>query len=313
MTKTYEVICEYLQQILPEPRYISITHALAVSSSGVEDFPKSPPATPGFDGAGGYFGDQTIFTHAAEVAVHHEFRDTNADLPLPPQRHIMSAEANVILLERYIPPTAIEETSDFFSADSCRSYLADRLPELAVEYGSLVLVYPTKTGGHTFARRYVAPLLDPLLREMTILRNLNTNAAERLGRMRALHSMLDFDDMVTRIETFCSSMNARSSVKKSRSKYVLAHSETAQVVLDRDTWMTWFVEQEQSRMKQDLVDYHKDGGRLPESKGGKTDITPGMLTREIVEGLQKSTATTGNSSIEIGVFVIRRIRRSAAG
>ncbi|KAK5940144.1 hypothetical protein PMZ80_007563 [Knufia obscura] len=312
--KTYEVVCEHLQQILPEPGYVSITHALGVSpDQGVEGLPKSPPATPGFNGADGYFGDQTVFTHVAEVAIHHEFRDSNASLPLPPQRHIMSAEANMIILERYIPPATTDEMSDFFSANSCRSYLADRLPELAVEYGSLLLVYPTRTGGQTFARRYVAPVLDPLLREMTILRNLNTNAAERLGRMRAIDSMLDTNDMRSRLETFCTAMNARGSIKKSRSAFVLAHSETAHVTLNRDTWMTWFVEQEQPRMKQDLVEYHKAGGRLPEGKGGKTDITTGMLTREIVEGLQKSTAAAGNSNIEVGIFVIRRVRRPATG
>jgi len=312
--KTYETICDYLQQILPEPRFISITHALAVSpGQGIEDFPKSPPATPGFNSGNGYFGDQTIFTHAAQVAVHHEFRDTDSKSLQTPQIHIMSAEANLILLERYIPPTTTEEMSDFFSANSCRSYLADRLPELAVEYGSLLLVYPTRIGGQTFARSYVAPVLDPLLREMTILRNLNTNAAERLGKMRALDSMLDFGGCRDRLQGLCTRMNNRENIKKSRSTFVLAHSETAQVVLDRDTWMTWFIEQEQSRMKQDLVEYHKAGGRLPEGKGGKTDITPGMLTREIVEGLRKSTAAAGNVDIEVGIFVIRRIKRSAAG
>lgn len=312
-TKTYETICEYLQQTLPEPRYISIIHALAVSpGQGIEDFPRSPPATPGFNGGDGYFGDQTIFTQAAQVVVHHEFRDTDSQSRQAPQTHIMSAEANLILLERYIPPTTTDEMSDFFSANSCRSYLADRLPELAVGYGSLLLVYPTRTGGRTFARKYIAPVLDPLLREMTILRNLNTNAAERLGKMRALDSMLDFGDTKDRLQGLCTAMNDRGNIKKSRSAFVLAHGETAHVVLDRDTWMTWFVEQEQSRMKQDLVEYHKAGGRLPEGKGGKTDITPGMLTREIVEGLRKSTTAAGNHNIEVGIFVIRRTRRSGA-
>ncbi|KAK5093986.1 hypothetical protein LTS08_008770 [Lithohypha guttulata] len=314
MLKSYEIICDYLQHILPEPRYISITHALAVSpGQGVEHFPKSRSATPGFDGGDGYLGDQTIFTHAAEVAVHHEFRGTGANLPLPPQRHVMSAEANLILLERYIPPTATDEMSDFFSADSSRSYLADRIRELAVEHGSLLLVYPTRTGGQTFARRCVAPVLDPLLRETTILRNLSINAAERLGKMRALDSMLQSDDMRNRLQPFCTALNASDSMKKSRSSFVLAHSETAQVVLDRDTWMTWFVEQEQPRMKQDLVDYHKGGGTLPKGNGGRTEITAGMLTGEIVEGLRKHMVAAGNGGIEVGIFVIRRVRRPVAG
>ncbi|KAK5936591.1 hypothetical protein PMZ80_011156 [Knufia obscura] len=84
-------------------------------------------------------------------------------------------------------------------------------------------------------------------------------------------------------------------------------------MLDRDAWMTWFVEQEQSRMKQDLVDYRKEGGTLSQGNGGRTDITPGMLIQEIVAGLQKSTAAAASGDVEVGIFVIRRDRISAAG
>ncbi|KAK5078771.1 hypothetical protein LTS08_006605 [Lithohypha guttulata] len=118
---------------------------------------------------------------------------------------------------------------------------------------------------------------------------------------------------VNRLQTFYTSLNASDSIKKSRSTFVLAHSETAGVMLDRDAWMTWFVEQEQSRMKQDLVDYRKEGGTLSQGNGGRTDITPGMLIQEIVAGLQKSTAAAASGDVEVGIFVIRRDRISAAG
>lgn len=224
----------------------------------------------------------------------------------------MIAEANLVVLERYIPPTTAEETVDFFDADSCRSYLIDRLPELAADVGSLILVYPTKTGAETFAQRYVGPVLDPLLREMTILKGLNTNAAEALGSMKGLESMYEFDEMQSKVQGLCASMNARLAIQKSRTEFQLAHSEAAHVTLDRKTWTTWFVEQEQIRLRQNLIDYHRDGGRLPGGSGSNTELTVGMLTREITEGFRRSKMVAGGAEIEVGVFVIRRHKRSAA-
>ena len=313
-TKTYEMVCDHLQRTMPEPRYISITHALTVSSSQVvEDFPKSPPATPNFNGGDSYFGDQTVFTHAAQVPVHHEFRVPGLNLAAPPQRHIMIAEANLTILERFIPPTSSEETKDFFNADSCRSYLADRLPELSLDAGSLLLLYPTRTGAETFTRQYVGPILDPLLRELTILKGMNTNAAERLGRMKAISSMYEFGDMKKKTTDLCASLNARVAIQKSRTKFAVVHSDTARIVLDRATWMTWFVEQEQQRMKQDLVEYHRDGGKLPDREVNKSELTAGMLAREIADSFRKSNIPAGDAAIEVGVFVIRRHRQPARG
>ncbi|KAK5106813.1 hypothetical protein LTS08_000936 [Lithohypha guttulata] len=306
--KTYEMVCDHLQNILPEPRYISITHALTVSPGQVvEDFPKSPPATPSFSGDS-YFGDQTVFTHAAQVPVHHELRVPANNGAAPPQRHIMIAEANLVVLERFIPPTTLEETHDFFNANSCRSYLADRLPELASNTGSLLLIYPTGKGAKTFSKHYVGPVLDPLLREMTVLKALNTNAAERLGRMSGTDKMYEFEQMKSKIQDFCISMNSRQATRRSGTEFTLIYSDRPEIVLDRDTWMTWFVEQEQSRMKQDLVEYHRDGGKLPGGERDKNELTAGMLAREIIEGFRKSKNEAGNVGVEIGVFVIRRHR-----
>lgn len=308
--KTYEMICDRIQQISREPRSITITHARKISPGQVvEDFPKSPPATPYHTGGDSYFGDQTIFTHVAEVPVHHDLRYASQGIETTAQRHIMTAEASSIVLERYIPPTTADETLDLFDANSCRSYLADRLPELAPSVGSLIFIYPTKTGAQTFARRYVGPVLDPLLREMSILKGLNTNAAERLGRMRSIDSMFEFEEMQEKLQNLCDSMNSRIAFQRTRTEFRIEHSDTAHIVLDRDTWMTWFVEQEQMRMKQDLVDYHREGGILPDTENVNTEVTAGMLSREVTDGLRKSTRIAGEVGVEVGVFVIRRHRK----
>lgn len=308
-TKTYEMVCEHLHTVLPEPQYISITHALTVSpGQTVEDFPKSPPATPGHVGGDSYFGDQTVFTHAAQVPAHHEVFNSSAATLAIPQRHIMEPEANLIVLERYIPPTTIQEAKQFFLPNSMASYLADRAPELSPNHGSLMLIYPTQKGATAFARHYVGPMLDPLLREMTILKGLNTNAAERLGRMQSVGVMSDFEGIIKSLNQFCESMNTRQVIRRSRSEFVLIHSHKTEVVLDRTTWMTWFIEQEQARMKQDLVDYHRAGGRLPEAEGNNSELTAGMLAREVAESFKNSKHDAGNTGVEVGIFVLRRRR-----
>lgn len=309
--KTYEMICDRIQQISLEPRTITITHTRRISPGQVvEDFPKSPPATPFRTGGDSYFGDQTIFTHVAEVPVHHDLRYSSQNYESLAQRHIMTAEASNIILERYIPPTTANETVDLFDANSCRSYLADRLPELAPGVGSLVFIYPTKTGAQIFTRRYIGPILDPLLREMSILKGLNTNAAEKLGRMKSVETMFEFGEMQEKLKALCDSMNSRITFQRTKTEFTIEHSERAHVVLDRDTWMTWFIEQEQQRLKQDLVDYHREGGRLPDTENVNTEVTAGMLSRDITDGLRKSTKIAGEVGVEIGVFVIRRCRKN---
>merc|ERR1712000_476559 len=72
---------------------------------------------------------------------------------------------HVSVLERYIPPTTAQEVNDFFTL-SRRSYLADRLLELSSNNGTLLLVYPTRRRGSTFANRYVGPVIEPFLRQL---------------------------------------------------------------------------------------------------------------------------------------------------
>lgn len=249
-----------------------------------------------------------MFTHAAQVPAHHELSNMSTTALAVPQRHVMLAEANLVVLERYIPPTTSREAKHFFNPNSMTSYLADRLPELTLNHGSLVLIYPTKTGAATFLRHYVGPVLDPLLREMTILKGLNTNAAERLGKVDSVEAMDEFEDMKRLLDQFCGSMNARQTIRRTKSEFSVVHSHKTEVVLDRETWMTWFIEQEQGRMKQNLVDYHRAGGKLPNAEGSNTEVTAGMLAREVAEGFKNSKHEAGDVGIEIGVFVLRRAK-----
>jgi hypothetical protein len=103
----------------------------------------------------------------------------------------------------------------------------------------------------------------------------------------------------------CRTLSQRVPSRGLSSRYDIVHAETAEVVLDRAVWKEWYLKQEQHRLRQILVDYHKAGGRMP-ARIGQIEVTPEMLVREVVEGIRQSGEVAGNAGVELGVFVIRR-------
>ena len=298
---TFHKAAERLQQRGPIAPYLTISHAL--SGVGIDQIPASPPATPNLSDSGdNYFQRQTIFTHGAPVHTYHGPRQMTETVGLmgtilPP------TSVHFGLLERYIPPTGAQEFQDFFS-NSHRSYLTDRLIELSMEGGALLLTYPTKKGAATFARDYIGPVLEPFIRYFCILNGLTTDIATALGKTGACESILEFDEMRNKIGGLCESFASIAPAPNGqKSKFQIIHSENVDIVLDRKTWTEWFIEQESARMRQALVDYQKGGGRMPSREFG---ASPAALVREIEEGIRTSRETAGGSDIEIGVFVICR-------
>lgn len=268
----------------------------------MDQLPVSPPATPNMmSSSDDYFQRQTIFTHGAAVRTYHgPGNAATASLMssiAPPQT------VNLAVLERYIPPTSAEEVEDFFR-NSHRSYLVDRLTELSTDNGALLVTYPTKKGATTFAKDYVGVVLEPFIRQFVILNNLTTDAAVALGKTGAVDSIMEFEEMRKKLSELCESFAPIAPTPDGqRSTFQIVHSEKVEVVLDRQTWMEWFVEQEAPRMRQDLIDYQKAGGRMPAREFA---ASPAALVREVEEGLKSSRRTAGGTGIEIGVFVIRR-------
>lgn len=182
------------------------------------------------------------------------------------------------------------------------------MQELSDNNGSLVLIYPTKTGATTFSQKFIGPLLDPILRELVVLRGLATTLAESLGRMSAADVLVEFDEMQKKVERLCSKMNQRHDILNSRSAFILSHSQTCKVSLSNDTWMNWYVDQEFPRLKQDMIEYRINGGRLARSVSGSSEMTEAALAREITSSLMKSAKLEPAEAIEVGVFVIKRAR-----
>jgi len=301
----FEKVVEVLQGHFTLPPYITITHAVSQVIS-MDEVPASPPATPNTHySSDDYFQDQTIFTHAAVVPAYHA-QNFASTVSSPRPSNIIAAPSSIqfSILERYIPPTTAQEVHDFFSM-SRKSYLADRLLELSANNGTLLLVFPTKAGGQTFAKRYIGPVIEPFLRQFVLLNNLFVSIAVNLGRMASLEGMKTFPELLQAVRQMCQALGQRAPARGIQSRYEVVHAETAEVVLKRNVWKEWFLEQEQPRLRQNMVDYHKAGGRMP-SRVGQIETTPGMLAREVVEGIRSSREPAGDAGIEVGVFVIRR-------
>ena len=295
---------ENLQQRATNVPYITITHAVSQVVS-MEDVPVSPPATPNNQQeSDDYFDNQTIFTHAAAVPNYHDLSQWT--LPASSARPLGSiaapASIHIGTLERYIPPTSAEAVDDFFSI-SRKSYLRDRLTELSATDGTLLLVYPTQVGGAVFARQYIGPIIDPFLRRFVLLNNLTVDVAAAMGKLAALPKLKTFKEMETTLRNLCRDLTQRVPGRGMQGEFQVIHADKAEVTLDRPTWMGWFIEQESARLRQNIVEYQKAGGRMP-TRG--FDATPGSLAREVVEGIKNSKEEAGGAGIEVGVFVIRR-------
>ena len=131
------------------------------------------------------------------------------------------------------------------------------------------------------------------------------NVATELGGMAAVAKMKSFEQMRASLAAMCETLGQRAPTRGLPSHYEIVHAEIAEVTLDRALWKGWYIEQEQPRLRQNLVDYHKSGGRMP-SRKGQIEVTTGMLAREVVDGIRHSREVAGNVGLEVGVFVIRR-------
>jgi hypothetical protein len=237
-------------------------------------------------------------------AYHTSAQSSVMVAPRPTNIIAAPSSVHITTLERYIPPTTKQEVNDFFNLTR-KSYLADRLRELSVNNGSLLLIYPTKKGATTFANKYIGPIIEPFLRQFILLNNLYTELAATLGHMSSLEAMKTFEECTAAISAMCQALDQRAPVRGLQSRFNIVHAETANVVLSDNVWKEWFLEQEQPRLRQNLIDYHKAGGRMP-GRTGQIEVTPGMLAREVLDGIRTSRELAGNQGIEVGVFVIRR-------
>ncbi len=287
----------------PQP-YITITHAVPPRFD-LLNLPSSPPSTPNlFVGRDDYF-TQSIFAHAAVVPSYHVTNNSLATpAPSSPNPIVPPSSVQISVLERYIPASSPQEGKDLFSL-SGQSVLIDRLAELSPDRGSMLFVYPTRTGASTFTSRYLSHILDPLLRALIEVHQLSYGLAESLGSMDAVADMYDFGALKVRLSSLCRRMSHRITSETKRSNFNLVYAGSAEVAIDRRTWTEWYLKQEHARFKRTLETYWGRGKRLSQLDSASA----GTMLREFIDGVNKMTneeAEQTGPGIELGVFVVRR-------
>ena len=293
--------------------YINVTHAVP-SKFSLTKLPSSPPGTPNPAQGGEDYFNMTVFASAVPVIDHHDTSRglTSSPAPSSPCPIVPPASIHVALVERYIPPSSVQEYLDLSSATG-PSALVDRLVELSPEGGSMLFIYPTKKGAHTFATEYLGPILDPLLRSIVVLHKLSADVGLTLGKMAAVELMVDFETMKKKINVLLRKLN-RGNVAQTggplltsfKGSYHLVYSGTQDVLLDRKVWTEWWAQQETLRIRDVMGRYFKRAQRLPED----TDITSAVLVREIIDGVMSrpyGDAPVPTVGVELGVFVIQRV------
>ncbi|KAI9783971.1 MAG: hypothetical protein M1839_002916 [Geoglossum umbratile] len=176
---------------------------------------------------------------------------------------------HISLLERYIPPPSPSDDQSMFSSSS--SILFDRLFELSPNGGSMLFIYPTRTGAREFCRHYLGPVIEPLLRRLMVLHQLPPHLLMSIQKMTAVDDMMEFEDLHAKLQGLCDSINTedteegpmgemnsdeeemRAAIRKAGVQ--LLYASRKKVCLDNCVWPEWWAQQEASRVRQ-LVRRH---------------------------------------------------------
>jgi hypothetical protein len=149
--------------------WINVFHALPGRYT-LSDLPKSPPSTPGPSVGGDEYFTSKVFDSAVAIP---DYQLSSKLLPPSPRPVVPPGSINISVVERYIPPTNTNEYGEMFALKG-HSLLYDRLSELSMDNGILFFVYPTKTGAKTFMQHYLGPIIEPLLRTVTVVHDLHS-------------------------------------------------------------------------------------------------------------------------------------------
>lgn len=285
--------------------WINVFHAVPGRFT-LSDLPKSPPSTPGPAVGGDEYFTSKVFDSAVAIP---DYQLESKLLPPSPRPVVPPGSVNISIVERYIPPTNTNEYSEMFLLKG-RSLLHDRLVELTPENGLLLFVYPTKTGARTFMHDYLGPILDPLLRSITVVHELSSDLGKSLGQMSAVAHLDEYGRMKSQVERFCKVLSERP-INDQRATYTVIHASREEVILSRSAWAEdWWIKQEKPRVRETVSKYFRKAKRLPES-----EMTGSHLIQEVLDGVANrkydrvddteeiAHPTTG---VEVGVFIIKK-------
>jgi hypothetical protein len=288
--------------------WINVFHALPGRYT-LSDLPKSPPTTPGpAIGGDGYFTSK-VFDSAVAIP---DYQLHSKLLPASPRPVVPPGSINISIVERYIPPTNTNEYGEMFALKG-RSLLYDRLSELSVDSGTLFFVYPTKTGAKTFMQQYLGPIIEPLLRTVTVVHDLHSDLGRSLGQMGSVNYLDEYEQLEAHVRSFCEKVAERANSQQGslneQCSYEVTHAAKEETMLKRSVWADdWWIKQEKPRIRDTVTKYFRKAKKLPTG-----ELTGPHLLQEILEGVSTREYQDGppTRGVEVGVFIIQRVRRGA--
>jgi hypothetical protein len=291
--------------------WINVFHAVPGRFT-LSDLPKSPPSTPGPAVGGDEYFTSKVFDSAVAVP---DYQLESKLLPPSPRPVVAPGSVNISVVERYIPPTNTNEFAEMFSITG-RSLLYDRLLELSLDNGLCLFIYPTKTGAQTFMHDYIGPILDPLLRSITVVHELSADLGKSLGQMSSVERLIEYPSLYDEMERFCEKLSEPIEQSKARAgsnlhptkgrrpTYSILHAAKEEIMTSREAWSEWWVKQEKQRVRESVT----LNFRKAKKAAVDADLTPSNLIQEVLDGVvHREYAVRGpTKGIEVGVFIIKK-------
>jgi hypothetical protein len=287
--------------------WINVFHALPGRYT-LSDLPKSPPSTPGPAVGGDNYFTSKVFDSAVAIP---DYQLDSKLLPPSPRPVVPPGSINISVVERYIPPTNTNEYAEMFALRG-RSLLYDRLSELSVDNGVLFFIYPTRTGAKTFMQKYLGPIIEPLLRSVTVVHDLHSELGRSIGQMSSVDYLDEYDNLEQHVRSFCAKVTEQANSQKNHADvpctYEVIHAAKEEVFPSRQAWADdWWIKQEKPRIRDAITKYFRKSKKLPTG-----ELTGPHLLQELIEGVSTRQYDDGTPTqgLEIGVFIVQRARRT---
>jgi hypothetical protein len=285
--------------------WINVFHALPGRYT-LLDLPKSPPSTPGPAVGGDSYFTSKIFDSAVPIP---DYQLDSKLLPPSPRPVVPPGSINISIVERYIPPTNTNEFAEMFTFQG-RSLLYDRLVELSSDNGILLFIYPTKAGAKTFMRQYLGPILDPLLRTVTVVHELHSELGRDIGQMSSVNYLDDYDHLEVQVRKFCQAMSERYTRADKRATYQVIHAGKEEVLLERSAWADdWWIKQEKPRVRDVIMKYFNKSKKLPMG-----EMSAATLIQHVFDGVSKREYQDlpPTKGVEVGIFIVKKTKAANA-
>jgi len=300
-----QLIAAIHDRTMTNTSWINVFHALPGRYT-LSDLPKSPPSTPGPAVGGDEYFTSKVFDSAVPIP---DYQLDSKLLPPSPRPVVPPGSINISVVERYIPPTNTNEYAEMFSLRG-RSLLYDRLSELSTDDGVLFFIYPTRTGAKTFMQQYLGPIIEPLLRTVTVVHDLHSELGRSLGQMTAVNYLDEYEQLEEHVRSFCGKVAGRASVSTSNTEgqisFEVIHAAKEEILLSRAAWADdWWIKQEKPRIRDAITKYFRKSKKLPTG-----ELTGAHLIQEVLEGVSTREYQDGppTKGVEVGVFIIKKSR-----